>query len=218
MRPDGKTFRDAHGLTQKFVVMYSGNHSACHPLDTLLMAALTLRSDERIVFCFVGGGSEFQKVKDFAQNQFALSNIRCLPYQPRSQLAGSLSAADLHVVIMGDRFKGLVHPCKVYNIIAIGAAFLYIGPEESHISDLLQEYDKKISARSVRHGAVEEVVQHIQAAAAAGPVRTEGIQKVTAHFSSHTLLPRMISTIEQVMEDAAALPARTAAHQTQTRG
>ena len=54
-------FAMTHGLTQKFVVMYSGNHSACHPLDTLLTAALTLRSDERIVFCFVGGGSEFQQ-------------------------------------------------------------------------------------------------------------------------------------------------------------
>src|SRR4030095_15690693 len=113
----------------------------CHPLETLLTAAQTLRNDERIVFCFVGGGSEFHKVKEFAQKQ-SLSNIRCLPYQPREQLSGSLSAADLHVVTMGDRFRGLVHPCKIYNIIAIGAPFLYIGPEESHVSDLVQEYAK----------------------------------------------------------------------------
>ena len=32
-------FRAAHGLKDKFVVMYSGNHSPCHPLDTLLDAA-----------------------------------------------------------------------------------------------------------------------------------------------------------------------------------
>jgi hypothetical protein len=194
-------FRDAHGFTQKFVVMYSGNHSACHPLDTLLTAALALRSDVRIVFCFVGGGSEFQKVKDFARNN-SLSNIRCLPYQPRSQLAASLSAADLHVVIMGDRFKGLVHPCKVYNIIATGAPFLYIGPEESHVSDLVQEYAKNINARSTRHGDVEQVVAHIQAAAAAGPVRMEGFEEVNSHFSSRTLLPRMISMLEHVTENA----------------
>jgi colanic acid biosynthesis glycosyl transferase WcaI len=196
-----KAFRDAHGLTQKFVVMYSGNHSACHPLDTLLTAALTLRSDERIVFCFVGGGSEFRKVKDFAQAN-SLSNILCLPYQPRSQLAGSLSAADLHMVIMGDRFKGLVHPCKVYNIVAIGAPFLYIGPEESHVTDLLQQHTNGISARSARHGAVEEVVAHIQQAAAAGPVRIEGHEEVNFSFSSQSLLPRIIATLEHVVEDA----------------
>jgi colanic acid biosynthesis glycosyl transferase WcaI len=209
-------FRAAHGLTRKFVVMYSGNHSACHPLDTLLSAAQKLRTDERIAFCFVGGGSEFQKVEDFAQAN-SLSNILCLPYQPRSQLAGSLSAADLHVVIMGDRFKGLVHPCKVYNIIAIGAPFLYIGPEQSHVSDLLQEYEKEISARSVRHGKVEEVVQHIEAAAATAPARISAPHEVNFSFSSRSLLPRMIATLEHVVEDAAALPARTAAHQSQTR-
>ena len=195
-----KAFRDAHGLTQKFVVMYSGNHSACHPLDTLLMAALTLRADERIVFSFVGGGSEFQKVKDFAQAN-SLSNIFCMPYQPHSQLAGSLSAADLHVVIMGDRFKGLVHPCKVYNIIGIGAPFLYIGPEESHITDLLQQHTNGISARSVRHGEVEEVVAHVREAAGAGPIRKSS-PEVTAHFSSRTLLPRMISMLEHMIESA----------------
>ena len=114
---------------------------------------------------------------------------------------------------MGDRFKGLVHPCKVYNIIAIGAPFLYIGPEESHVSDLLQEYDKEIRARSVRHGEVEEVVAHVREAAGAGPIR-KSMPEVTAHFSSHALLPRMISILDASVENAASLPARTAAHET----
>ena len=84
-----------HGLTDKFVVMYSGNHSPCHPLDTLLAAARKLQARPNIVFCFVGGGSEFQKVKAFARDN-SLPNILCLPYQARNKLSGSLSAADLH--------------------------------------------------------------------------------------------------------------------------
>jgi colanic acid biosynthesis glycosyl transferase WcaI len=195
-------FRDAQGLNQKFVVMYSGNHSACHPLDTLLSAARKLRGDERIVFCFVGGGSEFQKVKDFAQNN-SLSNIRCLPYQPRSQLAGSLSAADLHVVIMGDRFKGLVHPCKVYNIVAVGAPFLYIGPEESHVADLLQLHLTRIEAGSVRHDDSEGVVAHIREAAAAATLHISPPDELMSLFSSESLIPRMITILEQPFEDGA---------------
>jgi colanic acid biosynthesis glycosyl transferase WcaI len=202
-----RAFRHLHGLTEKFVVMYSGNHSACHPLDTLLTAALRLRGDGNIVFCFIGGGSEFQKVKDFARDN-SLSSILCLPYQPRTQLSASLSAADLHVVVMGDRFKGLVHPCKIYNIIAIGAPFLYIGPEESHISDLLQDHDNRLHARSARHGAVDEVVAHIQAAAAAGLCRSSGSRELTSLFSSRTLLPRMIAILERTAERGNALPAQ----------
>src|SRR5438309_4019421 len=58
-------FRRRHNLADKFVVMYAGNHSPCHPLDTLLEAARRLRNREEIVFCFVGGGSELAKVEAF---------------------------------------------------------------------------------------------------------------------------------------------------------
>ncbi len=48
-----------------------------------------------------------------------------------------LSAADLHVVVMGDAFVGIVHPSKIYNIMSVGRPILYIGPETSHVTDLV---------------------------------------------------------------------------------
>src|ERR1019366_1278155 len=63
--PEGRVrFRKAHGLDGKFVVMYSGTHSPCHPLDTLLAAARRLATDPGIVFLFVGGGSEWRKIAE----------------------------------------------------------------------------------------------------------------------------------------------------------
>src|ERR1039458_2739296 len=88
-------FRKLHGLSNKFVVMYSGNHSPCHPLDTLLEAAERLTDRDEIAFCFVGGGSEFKKVQERVQDR-SLRNVLCLPYQRSEKLSGSLSAADLH--------------------------------------------------------------------------------------------------------------------------
>ena len=132
-------FRKTHGLENRFVVMYAGNHSPCHPLATLLAAAKELAvSHVDIAFCFVGGGSEHQRVKIFArENQ--LANVLCLPYQPLDQLAGVLSAADLHLVVMGDPFVGLVHPCKAYNLLRVNAPILYMGPQPSHISEMLDQ-------------------------------------------------------------------------------
>src|SRR6202163_2808097 len=86
-------FRSNYKLSDKFVVMYSGNHSPCHPLETLLEAAERLAENEDIAFCFVGGGSEFGKVKERARSR-GLHNVVCVPYQPLEELAGSLSAAD----------------------------------------------------------------------------------------------------------------------------
>lgn len=156
-------FRRQHQLQDKFVVMYSGNHSPCHPLDTLLAAAAALADCPNIHFCFVGGGSEFGKVEAFrARNQ--LGNITCLGYQPRQSLSASLSSADLHVVVMGDPFVGIVHPCKVYNVLALGLPLLYIGPAESHIAGLLPGQAKGHWFWLARHGDGRSVAEHILAA------------------------------------------------------
>src|ERR1039457_5813888 len=195
--PDGRqSFRARHGLSGKFVVMYSGNHSPCHPLDTLLRAAEQLAAHHTIVFCFVGGGSEFNKVREFAQ-EIQLSNILCLPNQPLDQLAASLFSADLHVVVMGEPFVGIIHPCKIYNILAIGLPCLIIGPPESHLSDIVREAHLDGHARTIPHGQTETLVKHLQERAGAGRL-TAGPQPsaVAGCFSKTAQLPRMIETIE----------------------
>ena len=181
-----EAFRRQHGLVDKFVVMYSGNHSPCHPLDTLLGAAIALKARAEIVFCFVGGGSEQAKVRTFA-SQHGLSNVKCLPYQPLSELSSSLSAADLHVVVMGNAFVGIVHPCKVYNIMSIGAPALYIGPEPSHVTDLASQGKFFLT----RHRDVEAVTNAILKA-----IERSERQPVTS-FSKQMLLPQFIGLIEQ---------------------
>lgn len=192
--PGRSSFRAEHGLADKYVVMYSGNHSPCHPLDTLLDAARELAADTRVVFCFVGGGSEFEKVSRFAAAK-GLANILQLPYQPREKLSSSLSAADLQIVVMGDPFVGIVHPCKIYNLLAIGSPVLYIGPEVSHISAILRPLRKSYSARSAPHGATGEVVQCILDGAA-GRLRRKAGNELAAPFSRDVLLPQMMAILE----------------------
>ena len=183
-----EAFRQRHGLSDSFVVMYSGNHSPCHPLDTLLDAARTLAVRSELVFCFIGGGSEQQKVREFAA-QHRLNNVKCLPYQPLRELSSSLSAADLHVVVMGEKFVGIVHPCKVYNIMSIGAPTLYIGPAPSHVTDIASQQHGKIFL--TRHGDVENVMAAILEAARE-PARNQPF----VAYSKQVLLPQLIEALE----------------------
>ena len=152
-------FRRTHGLTGKFVVMYAGNHSPCHPLDTLLQAARELKDRTDLVFLFVGGGSELRKVKSFASQHAA--NIRCLDYLPHEQLSALLSAADLHAVVMGDAFNGIVHPSKIYNILKLGKPFLFIGPDESFVTRIISAQDDRSMSVGVRHGETVKAVAAI---------------------------------------------------------
>ena len=189
-----KAFRQQHGLVDRFVVMYSGNHSPCHPLDTLLAAALELRARSDIVFCFVGGGSEQVKVREFAAHH-GLQNIRCMPYQPMSELSSSLSAADLHVVVMGEKFVGIVHPCKVYNIMLVGGPTLYIGPQPSHITEIASNNRQFFLAR---HGDVEGVTAAIVEASQLGS--SQYPTQPSHSFSKHALLPQLIGVVESVQD------------------
>jgi glycosyltransferase involved in cell wall biosynthesis len=195
-------FRARAGLENKFVVMYSGNHSPCHPLATVLEAARALREDDGLAFCFVGGGSEYTRVREYAA-EHELQNVVCLPYQPLEELAGSLSAADLHVVVMGDAFVGIVHPCKIYNILAVAAPVLYVGPEPSHISDILQNLDGRLLVHRVAHGDVAGAVAAIRSVAAfSGPERdSKSFNGLASRFSRATLLPAKVMLLEQFAVD-----------------
>jgi len=196
-------FRNTHGLDGKFVVMYSGNHSPCHPLDTLLEAALSLRDRSDVVFCFVGGGSEQQKVRRFAR-QHQLANIKCLAYQTLAGLSASLSAADLHVVVMGDPFVGIIHPCKVYNIMAIGSPMLYIGPEESHVTDLAPQFNGQLLR--AKHNDHDRVVSHIIRSSLSSSERRQPQSNNTSPYSKEGLLPQLCAIVESGGNEIHALP------------
>src|SRR5262249_32492202 len=142
--------------------MYAGNHSPCHPLETLLRAAADLRSRSEIVFLFVGGGSEMARVKDFAETH-QLKNIRCLKYQPQEDLAAVLSAADLHAIVLGEGFTGIVHPSKIYNIMGVQSPFIYVGPGESHVSDIIERLGNDEIAMTAAHGEAHKVARQIPA-------------------------------------------------------
>ena len=151
-------FRRQHNLSDKFVVMYAGNHSPCHPLDTVLEAANELQACERIVFVFAGGGSQMDRIRQFTAAR-RLTNIHCLPYQPLDRLSALLSSADLHLVVMGDAFKGIVHPSKIYNILAVGLPFLFIGPGESHVTEIAASLAGNGIAMHAHHGESERTAK-----------------------------------------------------------
>lgn len=191
-----EALRRAHQLSEKFVVMYAGNHSPCHPLDTLIGAALKLRERDDIAFCFVGGGSELNTVKEFARTN-QLENIRCLPYQPQNALSAVLSAADLHVVVMGEPYPGILHPSKIYNILSIGSPFLYIGPMQSHMGEIAARCANPTMALVAQHGQVERVAELIlDSAKRFEPGKVRQPLPIAREFSRGVWLPRMVAEIE----------------------
>ena len=192
-------FRREHGLEGKFVVMYAGNHSPCHPLDTLLEAARMVRDDPRIHFCLVGGGTEWRRLRDLARAE-AWPNATFLGYQPFEVLPGLLSAADVQVVAMGDPFVGIVHPCKVYNFLAATRPFVFIGPVRSHVTDLIREAELEGVASSFRHGesrALAEDLRRLLAEAAAGRTPVWPPAGRLARWTESAIVEQIVALVEK---------------------
>lgn len=213
-------FRKAQGWEDKFVVMYSGNHSLVHPLDTILNAAEQLKDDPRFIFAFIGGGKG-KAVVDARINEWDSGNVvkyECkdtlshiqtsphsnsrpsvvsLPYQPLDQIRYSLSAADLHIVSLGDNMSGIVHPCKIYGALSIGRPVLALGPKQSYLNDIIDGND---IGRSIEHGDVDAAVAALQAAADQTQEERVAIgqraqQVATEKFSREQLVHQFLETV-----------------------
>jgi hypothetical protein len=119
-----------------------------------------------------------------------------------NKVGASLGAADLHVVAMGEAFVGLVHPCKVYNLLSLGLPWVGLGPKECHLADLLKE---------VGEGSGCEVVPGTDAAALANliperqknpKVSKEKLQAVGRNYQESVLAPKLARIIVEAAKAA----------------
>lgn len=148
-------FRAEHGLQDKTVVMYSGNLSIASPVTTILEAAKRLEQRSELVFLFVGGGLGKKEIDEIIARDHP-PNIRTLPYQPIERLRYSLSAADVHLVAVGNAVVGICHPCKIYGAMAAARPILCLGPRPSHATDIV---DGQQIGWTVEHGDVDRAEQ-----------------------------------------------------------
>ena len=128
-------FAQKYGLTDKFVVLYSGNLGRCHDLDTIIAAAQLLK-EEPIQFLFIGAGAKLPWCQHMV-NEARLSNCLFLPYQDKEVLPYSLSSCDLGLVSIAPGLEGIVAPSKLYGLLAAGRPVAAICEPHSYLRQLL---------------------------------------------------------------------------------
>jgi len=129
----------SQGLTEKFIVLYSGNLGYTHELDVIIEIAARIKHPN-LFFLIIGEGEKKsqlqQKISDYG-----LTNCRILPWQPIQILPYSLAAADLGIVSLGKGASMLSVPSKTFNLMSVGAPLLCIASKESELSRLVQKYE-----------------------------------------------------------------------------
>jgi glycosyltransferase involved in cell wall biosynthesis len=140
IRPIAKSenwFVQKHGLGKKFTVLYSGNLGRCHEMETIL-GTIQILKDDPVEFVFVGGGTKQKSLSEKLQ-ALGLKNCVFLPYQEKTDLAYSLSAADLALVSLDKGMDQVVAPSKLYGLLAAGRPIAAICEPTSYLREILND-------------------------------------------------------------------------------
>jgi glycosyltransferase involved in cell wall biosynthesis len=153
---EANALRTAWGLSDAFVVGYSGNLGRAHEIESLLEAmskvetaqgvrgvtpsAAAEQSFPAVRWLFIGNGALFEPLKAEVARR-GLTSVRFHPYQPRALLAQSLSAADVHLVSLRPELEGLIVPSKFYGICAAGRPTIFIGDGDGEVARLIRWHE-----------------------------------------------------------------------------
>ncbi|MDY7011246.1 MAG: glycosyltransferase family 4 protein [Planctomycetota bacterium] len=132
-------FAARHGLTDRFVVTYSGAFGATHDVESIVKAAEMLTDLSEVHFLLIGGGTRRKEVRRLVE-QKNLPNLTLLPFQPFDMLPYSLPAADCSIVCLDEGYEGLSVPSKTYYAMAAGSALLAISRDNTELTDIVKQY------------------------------------------------------------------------------
>jgi glycosyltransferase involved in cell wall biosynthesis len=137
-RPQANEWSSEHGLTDKFVVMHSGNVGHAQDLDSLVRAATFLRDLDDFAAVVIGTGARHAELVELAR-RLETDNVRFLPYQDRAMLSLSLSSASIHFVGLARGLAGYVVPSRLYGILAAGRPVVVAAQADSETAQVVAQ-------------------------------------------------------------------------------
>ena len=118
-------------------IFYSGNMGLAHDFDTLLPVLRELGADPGYAFRFSGGGPRREEV---VRACAGLASCTFSGYHARESLEAAFGENDLGLVTQRAETVGTLVPSKVYGILAAGRAVIYVGPSDSTVGRLIDEF------------------------------------------------------------------------------
>jgi glycosyltransferase involved in cell wall biosynthesis len=132
--------RERLGLTNKFVVQYSGNIGRTHGVDTILRAAEILEKSDavNIHWLICGWGGQRKKAERTIADK-KLSSVTLLEPFPRDELNEFLNCCNVSIISFIPGMAGISVPSRMYNVLASGKPIIAVAEPNSELSLLISE-------------------------------------------------------------------------------
>lgn len=129
-----------NGLSDKFIVLYSGKMGLGHNLEVLLESSRKLRKYEDILFLFIGHGQKYEMVETWIKEENP-PNVKLLPLQPPDVFPLSMASGDIGFISQEKSAAKCFMPCKTYDMMACGMAILAYSEGKDDLSLLIKRCD-----------------------------------------------------------------------------
>lgn len=198
---DENPLRRQWGLTDKFIIGYSGNLGRAHDYATVLDAAERLRHAPRLVFLMIGGGKRFAELAA-AVNRRGLEGVfRFMPYQDQSMLRQSLGLPDLHWLSLNPGLEGLLLPSKFYGIAAAGKPMIFVGDTNGELARLVTQHGCGLAIAPGDAATLAEVLQRwSNAPATIAQMGLRARAMLDAHYSRRQGLARWRQLLDRLAD------------------
>lgn len=129
VRGDENRLRGDWGLTDRFVVLYSGNLGVAHDFETPIRAVRAAREViPELSLVFVGSGVRLAEARALAAELALEGAVQFHSFVPVEMVPHTHGLADVALVTLRAGFEGLVVPSKLYGYMARAIPTLFVGP------------------------------------------------------------------------------------------
>lgn len=135
-----KNFYKKYRLENKFNILYTGNISKVHAIDTIVEVAKILKNEEDIMFTFVGDGNKKQDLIKLKEKE-DLRNIQLENYMFGEEYNNLLNCANLFITTLQQGIEGLGVPSKTYTYMSVAKPLIAIMSENSEIGSMVNQYN-----------------------------------------------------------------------------
>lgn len=135
-----REFYEKYNLADKFNILYTGNISRVHAIDTIIDVARKLNDSKEIQFTFVGDGNRKEYIYELKEKE-GLDNIQLGNYMFGEEYNNLLNCADLFISTLQEGIEGLGVPSKTYTYMSVAKPLIAIMSKESEIGSMVSQFN-----------------------------------------------------------------------------
>lgn len=177
-------------------LLYSGSVGRAHSLSGLKKMLLNGNLQDLISMRFAVPQKSVSILEESGLLNFC--DVELLDYVPSEKLIQRFVSPDLHVILLKDRWNGIVLPSKLFASLAVGQPVLFIGPKRSHAALIIEQSGLGwVIDNTTDNMVFNDVLNTVKNEDELKEMRLRCFNTYRNHYSSEKMLTKWLNVLER---------------------